>query len=247
MACFSPLALFARSGHPPKIIMFPLLAVAGIYQIYFWGLWSAFCVAVTIQFTQKPEVSWDWLYWVFGFMESTSLIAWLSHKERQTSRSVQEVRGIEKGTILYSLVAIIAFFIFALSPSLMIPPFGWALKLVGYSPPRAADIVSSKVEEKYFQTFDDWVRRGGPFDEVQNTVVWTCGKLVTLKATPEEREGFLKTQRAEFDFRVDVCVKMIANRVYPQPEFQKKEFVISICDKSRIEPFTTLCKRSGLR
>lgn len=223
------------------------MAVGAIYQIYFWGLWSALCVAVTIQFTQKPEVSWYWAYCVSGFMESTSLIAWLSHKERQSSQSDREVRNIEKGTILYSLVAIIAFFVFAFSPSLMIPPYGWALKLIGYSPSRAADSVFAKVEEKYFQTLDDWVQRGGPFDEVQNTLVVTCGKLVTLEATPEEREGFLTIQKNEFDFRVDVCVKMIANRVYPQPEFQKKELVSSICDKSRIELFATLCKRSGLR
>jgi hypothetical protein len=69
MACLAPMALFAKSENPPKAVMLPLIGIAGIYQIYLWGFWSAFCVAMAIRFTQKPEVTWDWLYWITGFME----------------------------------------------------------------------------------------------------------------------------------------------------------------------------------
>lgn len=131
MACFAPMALFAKAKSPPKLVMLPLLGIAGIYQIYFWGFWSAFCVAMTIKFTHKPEVTWNWLYWIAGFIWCTSLIGWLAHKEKQSSRSLEEAREIQKGTTLYSLIAIVAFLVFAFFPSLMLTPYGWALKAIG--------------------------------------------------------------------------------------------------------------------
>jgi hypothetical protein len=131
MVTLAPMALFAKSGNPPKAFMLPLMGIAGIYQVYFWGFWSAFCVAMTSKFTQKPEVTWDWLYWITGFMECTALIGWLAFKERRGSRSLAEVGGIEKGTILYSLIAIAAFLVFAFAPSFMLRPYGWALTPLG--------------------------------------------------------------------------------------------------------------------
>jgi hypothetical protein len=107
--------------------------------------------------------------------------------------------------------------------------------------------VSEKLEELYFKTLDDWVARGGQIDEVQKSVVETCGKLVMWAASAREKIGFMASQRSEFDFRVDVCMKMTVNRVHKQPEFEKPELVQTICDKSGILLFTKLCKRSGLR
>jgi len=131
MACLAPMALFAKSENPPEAFMLPLMGIAGIYQVYFWGFWSAFCVAVTITFTHKPEVTWDWLYWITGFIDSASLIGWLAHKERQGSQSLKEARRIGKGTTFYFLIAIVAFLVFAFAPSLMLPPYAWALKPLG--------------------------------------------------------------------------------------------------------------------
>jgi hypothetical protein len=107
--------------------------------------------------------------------------------------------------------------------------------------------ISEKLEERYFTTLDDWVARGGRIDEVQKTVVETCGKLVMWTGAASEKIGFLGSQRDEFDFRVDVCMTMTVNRVHKQPKFEKPELVESICDKSGILLFTKLCKRSGLR
>jgi hypothetical protein len=131
MACLAPIALFAKWGSPPKAVVLPLMGIAAIYQMYFWGLWSAFCVAMTLSYTQKPDVTWDWAYWTAGFMECTSPIGWLAHKERQSSQSLEEVRNIQKGTMLYSLIAIVAFAVFAFFPSLMSAPYGRALKAIG--------------------------------------------------------------------------------------------------------------------
>ncbi len=107
--------------------------------------------------------------------------------------------------------------------------------------------VSEKLEAQYLSTLDSWVNRGGPVDEVQTSVVYTCSKLVLLTAENSERVAFMTTQRKEYDFRVDVCLKITANRVYPQPEFEKKEFVKMICVDSNISLFDKLCLQSGLQ
>lgn len=122
VACLAPLKSFRDGENPPRTAVLILVGVAAIFQIYFWGFWSAFCVATTLKFTQKPEVTWDWLYWLAGFAESVSLIGWLAHKEP----------GSSKGTGFYSLIAIVAFLVFAFAPSLMLPPYGWALKPLGF-------------------------------------------------------------------------------------------------------------------
>jgi hypothetical protein len=69
--------------------------------------------------------------------------------------------------------------------------------------------------------------------------------MLTVNAS--EKLSLTTTQREEFHFRVDVCTKMTANRVHPQPEFEKKELVSMICDASKVALFRKLCKHSGLR
>lgn len=104
-----------------------------------------------------------------------------------------------------------------------------------------------KLEAEYYRRLDDWVTRGGPIPEVQDTVVQTCGKLVMWTASVAEKLAFTTTRRDDFDFRVDVCVKMTVNRVHPQPEFEKPHLVKMICDESNVRLFVALCERSGLR
>jgi len=131
IAFLAPLALFAKSEKPPVVAMVPFMILAGAFQIYFWGGWSAFCVAVAYNFTSKPEVTWDWLYFVTGFFQSTALIEWLSYKERMV-RTAEDQRSIQSGTMWYSLVAIAAYIVFAIWPHLMNAPYGWFLRLIGF-------------------------------------------------------------------------------------------------------------------
>lgn len=106
---------------------------------------------------------------------------------------------------------------------------------------------TEQLEEKYFQMLDGWVKRGGPVNELHDTVVKTCGKLVMLTASNSEKVSLSTTQRGEFHHRVDVCTKMTVNRVHPQPEFEKKEIIRMICDESKENLFKKLCKRYGFR
>ena len=90
IACLAPLSLFAKMQRPPLIVIITLALLVGAFQMYFWGLWAAYCVAITYKFTSRPAVTWDWLYFVTGFFEASSLIAWLSYKEQ---RELQELPG----------------------------------------------------------------------------------------------------------------------------------------------------------
>lgn len=131
VALAAPLALFSRSRNPPKALVVPFFALLAGGQVYFWGLWAAFCVAATYHYTTKPEVTWNWLYWAAGFVWCASLIGYLSHNEQLMSESTAEAAGVQKGTMFYSLIALAAYVAFAIWPRLMIWPYGWFLHLVG--------------------------------------------------------------------------------------------------------------------
>jgi hypothetical protein len=132
VACLIPLAPFLKGKNPPKIVSFSTIFLAAIYQIYFWGLWSAYCVAVVMKYTQLDEVTTNWLYWVCGFMWCTALIGWLSGKEQQ-GQSFQEAQNTKKGSALYSLIAVVGFLTFAFVPHLAVIPYGWFMELTGLS------------------------------------------------------------------------------------------------------------------
>ena len=128
LGLLSPLAMFSKSGDPPKLISYPLIGLAGLFQVYFWGFWAAFCVAITYKYTLKPEVTWDWIYFIFGFMACGSLIGWLHHKERQSGETS---KPFEYGTVMYALLAQVGYIAFAIKPTLMLVPYEWALSLLG--------------------------------------------------------------------------------------------------------------------
>lgn len=90
-----------------------------------------------------------------------------------------------------------------------------------------------------------WVARG-PLWEGEK-VDDACGKLVMLTATAREKAAFLKTERSEFDIRVDICTNMTVNRLHAQPAFQKPDLVRVICDESSVSLYRRLCIRSGRR
>lgn len=112
---------------------------------------------------------------------------------------------------------------------------------------RAEDSATERVEQKYYQILDGWVKQGGPIEALQDTVVKTCGKLVIVTVDNVEKARMATTQREEFHHRVDVCTKLTVNRVYPQPEFEKPQILKNICDDSKTVLFKKLCRRYGLR
>jgi hypothetical protein len=130
MAVLAPFALVARQESPAKILVIPMAVIAGAFQVYFWGLWAAFCSATAAKYSAMAEVSHHWLYYVAGFMFCTGPLGYMAHKETQMAQSYDEVRGIQRGTSLYSLIAVVAFIVFCIRPSLHAWPYSWALRFV---------------------------------------------------------------------------------------------------------------------
>ncbi len=131
MVSIAPLYILSKIKKLPTIVTYPFIALIAIYQVYFWGLWSAYCVVQTIKFTQLSEVTWDWLYWIFCFMWCIALISWFSNKETQCSQSCEEIGEIQKGSSFYTVIATVAFFIFTFAPSFILLPYGWFFKTIG--------------------------------------------------------------------------------------------------------------------
>jgi hypothetical protein len=86
----------------------------------------------------------------------------------------------------------------------------------------------------YVKRLDASVSSGADIKTVQSEVPERLGKLVLTQAGAFERIQVLTFFRDEFDFRVDVCLKMTANRLYKQPEFEKPEMVTTICPVQRL-------------
>jgi hypothetical protein len=136
VGAFSPLLAYKGKREsefkPPKVLLYLLSATAGAFQVYFWGLWSAVCVVNVLRFTHSPTVTWGWLYWIAGFGWSIALIGWFDWKERRTLKSGEETWQRQGGIAVYSLLAIITYVLFALAPQYLLPPYGWAMRLLGW-------------------------------------------------------------------------------------------------------------------
>lgn len=100
------------------------------------------------------------------------------------------------------------------------------------------------LEEKYFTALDGWFARGAPTSELE-MVAQTCGKLAMVGLGFREAILLSTVDGDEYRFRVDVCVKMTANRVYPQPEFRDAKMGLTHLRWKTDGPFPKLCVRSG--
>ena len=135
MASIMPFTALANTPEPvKKISSFLIMLVAMVAQIYLWCLWAAFCASLTLFYTQKPEVTWGWMYWVGGFFWSSAIIGVFFNKERQTTNSASELRSIMAGASAYTIVTVAAYCIFGLHPSFMMNVYGWIIAPLGLLP-----------------------------------------------------------------------------------------------------------------
>jgi len=109
-------------------------------------------------------------------------------------------------------------------------------------------LVRGLVFDHYTRQLEAWATAGGDATRVQ-TLVDSCGRLVVTQAGWLERLQLVTTNREELQFRVDVCSKIAANRVYIQPALEVAENVAMVCDdlRPRHELFPRLCRWGGLR
>ena len=108
--------------------------------------------------------------------------------------------------------------------------------------------------EEYLAQLDRWVEQGGPTENIQADIVEPCGRLLMAYSPAEDRAQFIAERRdaaegayTDWDFWVDMCVKMTAHRLTPQPEFEgpeKAELVRQTCESH--EMWERLCDRAEL-
>ncbi len=132
-ALLSPLVLVSKARKMATFGSVAVAAIAGAFQLYYWGFWSAVCVAFAVRFMNRPEASVHWLYWIAGFFWASTPLGWFASHEREAVGS-KWTTAHETGTTVYYMVAVVAFVLFAFIPSAMDALYGWilhALNIVG--------------------------------------------------------------------------------------------------------------------
>src|ERR1043166_6493910 len=125
MAWLGSLAWAAKSAKPGNVVIFASVGLAGAFQLYSWGLWSAFCVAQAIHFMNRPEVTMHWAYWIAALALSVGPLGWFSSRG-QPAAAAESTPHPSPGATAFSLAAIAAFLLFAFVHGAMGPPYGWA-------------------------------------------------------------------------------------------------------------------------
>jgi hypothetical protein len=126
MLCMLPCAPFLKMEKPNKLLAVPVAltcnALLWVFQVSFWVLWAAFCVATSQWFTQKESVTWDWLYWIIGGYWCVSLGHWLFQRESF---------AVQRAMLGYFWLTLAAFVLFALIPNSAKDFFEWLLTSLG--------------------------------------------------------------------------------------------------------------------
>ena len=128
-ALLAPLALVGRKNSVALItaVAIPQIILAGVVQIYFWGLWAAFCSAMAAKYSVMPEISHHWVYYVVAFLCCTAPITYMESREIAAAENASEASSTRRGTSVYRAIAIAAFVVFSIWPSLYSWPYSWVL------------------------------------------------------------------------------------------------------------------------
>jgi hypothetical protein len=109
-----------------------------------------------------------------------------------------------------------------------------------------SDADREAVAETYYAQLDSWVEAGGQVNTIQANVVEPCGKLFLSYSSPSDVLLYTTTAQKEFDFYVDLCVKLTAHRIGTQPEFEtaSEELIETTCNSH--ETWRRLCDKAKL-
>src|SRR5882724_5381874 len=100
-----------RGEARPTLLTYPLMGLAAVAQVYFWGLWAAYCAALVVSRTALPEVTHKSLYYAVAVLSALAPLGYLMGKER-IGATEREAQRIGSGTMLYSGIVIVAFGLF---------------------------------------------------------------------------------------------------------------------------------------
>lgn len=106
-----------------RVLAYPALGASFAAQAYFWGIWAAYCSVMAARWA--TDATFPSLYYLVALGACTSPISWMSHKEMATARSAGEVVGIQRGSTLYGLIAVVAYIVFSIWPATRQTVYGW--------------------------------------------------------------------------------------------------------------------------
>jgi hypothetical protein len=141
--CVNPVARLIESGKSPIAILLKAIAFVWLLTLYSLGFFVAFCVALTMRFTAKPEVTWDWMYWFAAFTFCAGinrLFCNLWSMREFTENEAFElqvyapevVRHAQKQIGVAAQFANVLFIVFVFKPHLALWLYGWPLNLIGF-------------------------------------------------------------------------------------------------------------------
>jgi hypothetical protein len=105
---------------------------------------------------------------------------------------------------------------------------------------------ANEEEDHFLQKLDAWVAAGGDRATIPTEVHDACELLTIITADASERLKLKTTDRREFEFRQETCIKMTVNRAHPRPKFIEREEIMSLCEEESVPLFPLLCRQSGL-
>jgi hypothetical protein len=115
-----PIALLGEklSTNVSAALSFPFIIIAAAGQLYFWMLWASYCTSTIKHYMDSPTVTHNWLYYLTGFFAVSAPIGWLGNKESQ-GQNYEDRKNTQKGTLYYSLIAIVCFIVFCIWTNLL--------------------------------------------------------------------------------------------------------------------------------
>lgn len=127
------MAALGKSEKAAKFLAWPVLISASLWQLYFWGMWAAFCSVVARLYALSPQTSHPWIYYVLALADVALPLGHLTSAEAQTEDPGEDMAAFYRGAFSYWLATIVMFGVFCIWPSLMAPLFGWILHIVSVS------------------------------------------------------------------------------------------------------------------
>lgn len=218
MLLLSPLALFKKPNASPRLATISIWGLTGIYQVLFWSLWAALCVALILKFIQEPGVDSPWVYWFTGFVGCVLLIGLITYENIRSGRSIAGIRGIQNGSTLFSLVAVMAFSAFSYNPSFGLQAYGFVLRPLGLEKYLVSQPVTRSMIEKeagkdgqenalntilsFFEGYDYYVR-------ANKTVSFTVSHRASLHDLESATHLLIESRE-----RLSGCDTDLLNRIY---------------------------------
>jgi hypothetical protein len=108
-----------------RFITFPLALGTFAIQVYFWGLWAAYCARWSTYWFQLSNGRM--LYLILGLGFSLAPILWFERKESEHASSGKNMR---LGGGLYGIATALSFIAFIFEPSLADKPYNWILQFL---------------------------------------------------------------------------------------------------------------------